>query len=72
MTECTDPGFPASEPLENQGLQEPKIILTKSPRELRFEQVNEVTVKLTDCKGLSFLPATDIGRVTRQPEPSLG
>ena len=56
MTEYTDPGFPASEPLENQGLQEPKIILTKSPRELRFEQVNEVTVKLTDGKG-SLVPA---------------
>ena len=56
MTEYTDPGFPASEPLENQGLQEPKIILTKSPRQLRFEQVNEVTVKLTDGKG-SLVPA---------------
>ena len=57
MTEYTDPGFPASEPLENQGLQEPKIILTKSPLELRFEQVNEVTVKLTDGKG-SLVPAS--------------
>ena len=56
MTEYTDPGFPASEPLENQGLQEPKIIPTKSPRELRFEQVNEVTFKLTDGKG-SLVPA---------------
>ena len=56
MTEYTDPGFPASEPLENQGLQEPKIILTKSPRDLHFEQVNEVTVKLTDGKG-SLVPA---------------
>ena len=56
MTEYTDPGFPASEPLENQGLQEPKIILTKSPRDLRFEQVNEVTVKVTDGKG-SLVPA---------------
>ena len=57
MTEYTDPGFPASEPLENQGLQEPKIILTKSPLELRFEQVNEVTLKLTDGKG-SLVPAS--------------
>ena len=45
------PGSRASEPLENQGLQEPKIILTESPRDLRFEQVNEVTFKLTDGKG---------------------
>ena len=56
MTEYTDPGFRASKPLENQGLQEPKIILTKSPRDLRFEQVNEVTFKLTDGKG-SLVPA---------------
>ena len=56
MTEYTNPGFPASEPLENQGLQEPKIILTKSPRDLHFEQVNEVTFKLTDGKG-SLVPA---------------
>ena len=56
MTEYTGPGFRASEPLENQGLQEPKIILTKSPRDLRFEQVNEVTFKLTDGKG-SLVPA---------------
>ena len=57
MTEYTDPGFPASEPLENQGLQEPKTILTKSPRDLRFEQVNEVTVKLTDGR-CSLVPAS--------------
>ena len=57
MTEYTDPGFPASEPLENQGLQEPKIILTKSPLELRFEQINEVTWKLTDGRG-SLVPAS--------------
>ena len=56
MTEHTALGFPASEPLENQGLQEPKIILTKSSRHLRFEQVNEVTFKLTDGKG-SLVPA---------------
>ena len=40
----TDPGFPASEPLENQGLQRPK-------RELSWEQVNPVTWKLTDGRG---------------------
>ena len=56
MTEYTDPGFRASEPLENEGLQEPKIILTEIPKELRFEQVNEVTFKLTDGKG-SLVPA---------------
>ena len=56
MEQSTDAGFPASEPLENQGLQEPKIILTKSPRDLRFEQVNEVTVKVTDGRG-SLVPA---------------
>jgi hypothetical protein len=51
----TDPGFPASEPLENQGLQEPKSVLTKSPRQLRFEEVNPVTLKLTDGRG-SLVP----------------
>ena len=50
------PPIRASEPLGNQGLQEPKITLTKSPRDLRFEQVNEVTIKLTDGKG-SLVPA---------------
>jgi len=52
----TDPGFPTSEPLENQGLQEPKIDLSKSPRHLRFEEVNAVTLKLTDGRG-SLVPA---------------
>jgi len=51
MTEYTDPGFPASEPLENQGLQKPKIDLSSKPRELAFEQINEVTLKLTDGRG---------------------
>jgi hypothetical protein len=55
MMDTTDPRFRVSEPLENQGLQEPKITLTKSPRDLRFEQVNEVTFKLTDGKG-SLVP----------------
>ena len=44
MTETTDPGFPAFEPLENQGLQRPK-------RELSWDQVNSVTWKLTDGRG---------------------
>ena len=44
MTETTDPGFPAFEPLENQGLQRPK-------RELSWEQVNSVIWKLTDGRG---------------------
>ena len=69
MTEYTDPGFPASEPLENQGLQEPKIILTKSPRDLHFEQVNEVTVKLTDGKG-SLVPACSRVLVRLPDNPS--
>jgi hypothetical protein len=47
----TAPRFPASEPLENQGLQEPKSGLSKSARDLQFEQINEVTWKLTDGRG---------------------
>jgi hypothetical protein len=52
----TAPRFPASEPLENQGLQEPKSGLSKSARQLRFEEVNPVSVKLTDGRG-SLVPA---------------
>jgi hypothetical protein len=48
MDQSTDPGFQAFEPLANQGLQEPKIVLAKQPRDLRFEQINPITVKLTD------------------------
>jgi len=43
------PGFPASEPLENQGLQEPKTDLSKvAPY---WEEVNSVTWKLTNRSG---------------------
>ena len=55
MTESTASRFRASEPLGNQGLQEPKIDLAKSPRDLRFEEVNAVTFKLTDGRG-SLVP----------------
>jgi hypothetical protein len=55
MHQSTDPGFRDFEPLGNQGLQQPKIDLAKSPRNLRFEEVNAVTVKLTDGRG-SLVP----------------
>jgi hypothetical protein len=51
MAEYTDPGFPAAEPLENQGLQEPKTDEADKRRELAFEQINEITLKLTDGRG---------------------
>jgi hypothetical protein len=57
MTESTDPGFPASEPLENQGLQEPKIIQSEKHRQLSLEQVNEVTWKVSDGRG-SLVPSS--------------
>ena len=57
MTASTDPGFPASEPLENQGPQEPKTDLSGKPRDLSFEQINEVTWKVTDGRG-SLVPAS--------------
>ena len=43
--------FSASESLENQGLQEPEIEIGDKDRTLTFEQVNEVTWKLTDGRG---------------------
>ena len=43
----------ASESLENQGLQEPEIEFASKDRDLRFEEVNEVTWKLTDGKGIN-------------------
>jgi hypothetical protein len=49
--ETTDLDFPASESLENQGLQEPEIPEGTKGRILDFEQVNEVTWKLTDGRG---------------------
>ena len=57
MTESTDPGFSAPEPVENQGLQEPKTDVSIKPRNLSFEQINEVTIKLTDGRG-SLVPAS--------------
>jgi hypothetical protein len=51
MTLDSHVGFPAPEPLENQGPQEPKIDLTDNRPELAFEQVNDVTWKLTDGVG---------------------
>jgi hypothetical protein len=57
MTESTDQGFPASEPVANQGLQEPKTDVSIKPRNLSFEQINEVTIKLTDGRG-SLVPAS--------------
>ncbi len=41
MADTTAPGFPASEPLENQGLRKRKSRLADN---LTFVQVNEVTV----------------------------
>jgi hypothetical protein len=43
--------IPASETLENQGLQEPESDLIGKRQELAFERVNEVTWKLTDGRG---------------------
>jgi len=49
MTKATDPGFSASEPLQNQGLQEPKTdLIEQAPY---CEEVNAVTWKLTDGSG---------------------
>jgi len=42
---------PASETLENQGLQEPEIDISGKDRTLAFERINEVTWKLTDGRG---------------------
>jgi hypothetical protein len=47
----TDPGFADFEPLENQGFQEPKIDQSGKRREFAFQQINEVTVKITDGAG---------------------
>ena len=41
----------ASESLENQGPQEAEIDLAGNRRDLRFEEVNDVTWKLTDGRG---------------------
>ena len=43
--------FSASESLENQGLQEPEIEIGDKCPSLAFEQINEVTWKLTDGRG---------------------
>ena len=43
--------FPASETVENQGLQEPESGLIGKRQSLAFEQINEVTWKLTDGRG---------------------
>ena len=48
MADTTSPGFPASEPLGNQGLQEPKSHLANK---LTLEQINDVTLKVTDGAG---------------------
>jgi hypothetical protein len=49
--ETTNPQISASESLENQGLQEPEIGEGTKGRTLDFQQVNEVTWKLTDGRG---------------------
>ena len=51
MAASTDPGFPASEPLSNQHFQDAEIEQSAKRRELAFEQINEVTWKLTDGRG---------------------
>jgi hypothetical protein len=43
--------FSASESLENQGHQEPEIEIGDKCPSLAFEQINEVTWKLTDARG---------------------
>ena len=47
----TDPGFDDFEPLENQGFQEPEIDQSAKRRDLSFQQINEVTIKVTDGVG---------------------
>jgi hypothetical protein len=49
--ETTNPQISASESLENQGLQEPEIGEGTKGRTPDFQQVNEVTWKLTDGRG---------------------
>ena len=44
----SQPEFRASEPLENQGPQEPEIDLTLLPDKFALEQLNQVTWKVTD------------------------
>lgn len=51
MTECTALRITAPEPLENQGLQEPKTDLSRKQSVPSFEQINAVTVKVTDGRG---------------------
>ena len=51
----TPPILPASEPLENQGLQDPETEQSSKRRDLSFEQINEVTWKLTDGQRLDCL-----------------
>ena len=51
MAVYTAPGFPASEPLGNQGVQDAEIEQSAKRRDLSFEQVNEVTWKITDGRG---------------------
>jgi len=51
MAASTDPGFPASEPLENQGFQDAEIEQSAKRRDLSFVQINEVTWKITDGRG---------------------
>jgi hypothetical protein len=51
MAEYTAPGFPASEPLGNQGVHDAEIEQSAKRRDLSFEQVNEVTWKITDGRG---------------------
>ena len=51
LAEDGQAGFPASETLKNQGLQEPESGLSGKHQELSFEQINEVTWKLTDGRG---------------------
>ena len=64
----------ASESLENQGLQEPEIEFSSKGRDLRFEEVNEVTWKLTDGKGINAWKGDRSGsyRATRAVEWLMG
>jgi hypothetical protein len=49
--DTTDLDFSASESLENRGFLEPEITEGTKGRTLEFQQVNEVTWKLTDGRG---------------------
>jgi hypothetical protein len=68
VEQSTESQNTASESLENQGLQQPKIDLDGK---YRFERLNEVTWKLTDGKG-SNAWAVDRSAITAPRGPLHG